>query len=456
MYKVLLADDENSVRESLMLSVPWEELGLQVAGCAASGKEALEIAEREKIDIAILDIRMPGLGGLEVCSMLRQMREKIQLIIISGYAEFSYAERAMEFGVLGYCLKPLDYDKLRKLLLKAVQNLGKEEPEKPLPDLADAVENSDTQQLKKIFQTLQIDPEQIFVCVSVGEERCRFEGHGTLLPLGRRSFVYFTAAPIQKAEMERCIAGGMSGIGYEKSSVSVDRLKETLQLCRIRAYQFFMESHCTVCSHENPEATARVLSRISDEIRKENWEGVYRRLQELRGDSKEAYDVTLGVRLNNRIYASALFQDVEGDYYIYEFSQLVVEYGCFETMLLRLEEAVLHAGDVQNTKEYSNASFMKLLSWVGKNYKNDISLSGAAEEMHMNPNYVSRMFKKEAGVTFVHYITQLRMQEAARLLTTTNRPVVDIAIEVGFNDYFYFLKLFKKYMNRTPTQYREE
>ena len=51
---------------------------------------------------------------LEVCSVLRKIREDMKLIIISGYAEFSYAERAMEFGVLGYCLKPLDYDKTKK------------------------------------------------------------------------------------------------------------------------------------------------------------------------------------------------------------------------------------------------------------------------------------------------------------------------------------------------------
>ncbi len=85
MYKVLIADDESSVRESLLLSISWEEFDMKVVGCASTGKEALEIASREEIDIAILDIRMPGINGLEVCANLRKMKENIQLIIISGY-----------------------------------------------------------------------------------------------------------------------------------------------------------------------------------------------------------------------------------------------------------------------------------------------------------------------------------------------------------------------------------
>ena len=74
----------------------------------------------------------------------------------------------------------------------------------------------------------------------------------------------------------------------------------------------------------------------------------------------------------------------------------------------------------------------------------------------MNPNYVSQLFKKEAGITFIHYITQLRMEEAVNLLSMTKKPVVEIASEVGYNDYFYFCKTFKKYMGKTPSRYREE
>ena len=107
MFRVLIADDESSVVQSMLFSMPWEELDMEVAGTASDGTAAMEIAKKEHIDIAILDIRMPGINGLELCERLRQMDEHIQLIISSGYAEFAYAEKAIQYGVVGYCLKPL-------------------------------------------------------------------------------------------------------------------------------------------------------------------------------------------------------------------------------------------------------------------------------------------------------------------------------------------------------------
>ena len=72
----------------------------------------------------------------------------------------------------------------------------------------------------------------------------------------------------------------------------------------------------------------------------------------------------------------------------------------------------------------------------------------------MNANYLSQLFKKEAGVTFVHYVTQKRLDDAKVLLLTTKKPLTDIALEVGFNDTFHFIKTFKKFVGMPPGQYR--
>lgn len=455
MYKVLIADDESSVRESLLLSISWNEFDMEVVGCASTGKEALEIASREKIDIAILDIRMPGINGLEVCANLRKMKENIQLIIISGYAEFSYAERAMEFGVLGYCLKPLDYDKVKKLLVKAAGILERERNVGKILNFADAIEQSDEATLRELLVRAQLNPEQFYLCVSIGDAPCTLDGKGISVLMGRKFFAYFTEKQISKTRMQQGIENKILGIGYEKNPISVHKLKEELQSCKIRAYQFFVKDGPCICAEENPERSSEILTQITEKLNQKDWTGLYEKLYELRMSQNRDYDITFCMKLNNRIYSSKVFSDVEADYYMYDFSQLVSEYHQYSNMLEHLEQTVMNIGESKSAKEYSNSSFMKLLSWIQKNYKNEISLTQAAEQMHMNPNYVSRMFKKEAGTTFVHYVTQLRMEEAARLLTTTNQPVVDIAIAVGFNDYFYFLKLFKKYSNKTPSQYRE-
>ena len=456
MYKILIADDESSVRESLRMSIPWEEFDAEVVGCVGTGKEALELAEKNEIDIAILDIRMPGINGLEVCAALRKMKEDLQLIIISGYAEFSYAERAMEFGVLGYCLKPLDYDKIKKLLVKAIGILERNRNADRCVDFADIIESEDEPLLSERLRRIPLDPEKFYLCVSIGEVSCPFEGNGISFLMGRQFHVCLTESLPSEEKLQQGITDGLLGIGYEKNPISVHELKDTLQLCKVRAYQFFLEEKPSVCCEEKADRSQEILSEMTSDMVRKDWKSIYERLYGLRMDTNRDFDITFCVKLNNRIYSSEAFSDVESDYYIYDFAQLVTEYHTYSNMLEQLEQAVLGIEENLNAREYSNASFMKLLSWIQKNYKNDISLTQAAQEMHMNPNYVSRMFKREAGETFVHYVTQLRMEEAAKLLTTTNRSVVDISMEVGFSDYFYFLKQFKKYSNKTPSQYREE
>ena len=101
-------------------------------------------------------------------------------------------------------------------------------------------------------------------------------------------------------------------------------------------------------------------------------------------------------------------------------------------------------------------AFMELMSYINENYKKDISLASAAKNCYMTPNYVSQLFKKETGMTFVHYITQLRMEEAVRLLETTKKSTAEICSMVGYNDYLYFLRIFKKYTGKTIKQYRAE
>lgn len=456
MYKVLIADDESSVVESLKRSVPWEELGYEVAACASNGREALEAVEKENIQVAILDIRMPGMSGLEVCAKLREKRENIQLIIISGFAEFSYAERAMEFGVLGYCLKPIETEKMKKLLLRAAAILKKQEGKNEQTKLIDVLDSENLEEAASVLKRYGMNPEAFYLTVYVGDARLSIGKNGIELLIGRGLRAYLSREPVSVEQYEEFLKQGGMGIGYEEQPISVFQLQDMIMQCKIRAYQFFVTEERMVCKEIDISDAAGILSEISTELTKMNRELIRKRLHRIANESQRKFDITTCMRLNNMIYASALFEETDTDYYIYEFHQMLTEYGTFSMMMEKLEAAV--GGDeVSNmSDQYSNSAFMKLLTWIEKNYKNDISLTNAADQMHMNPNYLSRMFKKEAGITFVHYITQLRMNEAIRLLNTTSRSVSDISLEVGFNDYFYFLKSFKKYTGKTPSQYRDE
>lgn len=111
MIKVLVIDDEPLQRQGIVRLTPWADFGAEVVGDTGSGMEGILLARRLHPDVLIVDIKMPGLSGLDV---IAQLREEIdaEYIILSGYGEFEYAQQAIALGVCAYLLKPLDDEEL--------------------------------------------------------------------------------------------------------------------------------------------------------------------------------------------------------------------------------------------------------------------------------------------------------------------------------------------------------
>lgn len=118
MIKILLADDETSSRDAIIQYIDWEGHGLELVGAAGDGAEALEMIKTRRPDIAILDIYMPKLSGIQVIERCRrEMADAPAFIIISGYNDFGCAQQAIRLKVEEYLLKPF----LARELMDAVQ-----------------------------------------------------------------------------------------------------------------------------------------------------------------------------------------------------------------------------------------------------------------------------------------------------------------------------------------------
>ena len=118
MLKVVIADDEPRVCRLVQMLADWNALGMEVIGTASNGFEALEMMEKLMPDILITDIRMPGCDGLELIKKAKVISPNLEIALISGYAQFEYAQTAMQYDVGGYLLKPIKKDVLMDILEK--------------------------------------------------------------------------------------------------------------------------------------------------------------------------------------------------------------------------------------------------------------------------------------------------------------------------------------------------
>ena len=126
MIKVLIADDEKKICRLIKMLCDWEKLGMEIIGYVHNGPEAIKMICEEKPDILIVDIRMPGCDGIEVIRKAREMNLSMEVIIISGYADFAYAKAAITQGVSAYLLKPIKKNELEEAVKQARDSVEKE------------------------------------------------------------------------------------------------------------------------------------------------------------------------------------------------------------------------------------------------------------------------------------------------------------------------------------------
>lgn len=452
LFKVLLVDDVTAIRDSLCNSVDWALYNMEVAATACNGAEALQIIQSVPIDLVITDIQMGQHGGLELCQKLAESYPQIKIIIMSGFAEFSYAQKAIKYGVLGYCLKPLEYDELCRHLARASQLLKGATSQPNYDDLLDALSCNNPDGITDTLRRLGYALPECYLAMSVGTQHLSLESSsGLWVRIGRRQYAYITYAPIPHNMIVPLIHGENTSFCAKPEKISVaDLYTQINQLC-IDVFQFFIEPqqrHINAPVHDTAaERLAELSACVSDGER----EQVRNCLEGIRTNS-EGFTVRSALRLYHLVTISKLFP--EGEYEaIFNIEQMVHKYGTFTNMLDNLIHYLSSGNNTSEDSSLPNTKFLHMMNYINENYTQDISLSQIADEFHMNSSYLSHIFKRETGVTFSKYVVNLRIEKAKKMLSAGNNSIGKTAQEVGFNDYFYFLKTFKRVTGMTPRQY---
>lgn len=460
MFKVLIADDERRVVKMLKASIPWEKLDMELVEPAYNGIDALDITQKNNVDIVITDIRMPGMSGLDLCMELQNLNPNIQIIIISGFADFAYAQKAIQYRVLGYCLKPINYTEVINFLKIAANNLKKDIPIN-YDSLLESIENEDNELTYTLIEKMQLDPKIIYVASSVGCNNIIDEIDASLaLKIGNRKYIYLSSSPINKQAAYNIVTSKKSktGMGIYPYAVDASELKSTISDTVIMSYHFFLTGKSDICERIiKSSATKKLFTRLNRALTLNNKEELKNILEEMMQiDCSTIFNISTAFKFYNFVYSSNLLGQIidKEDRYLYSCEQLVTEYSSFSNMLNEMYSQLTQ----KNGTDYSmikscNSNFMSIIKYINANYEKDISLKSIADTLHMNPNYISQLFKKETGITYTQYLTDLRINKAKHLLQTTDLSINEVSEAVGFNDYFYFLKTFKKIVGITPGKF---
>lgn len=447
-----------------MASVPWSRLGLTVSGTALDGLEAQKKAQAAGADIAIVNVELPGISGLELCRRLQVENPQIQLLLTGDYAEFSYAQQALRMGVSGYFLKPLDYAQIASRLSEVTSSLRRMRNENLYEELLTAIMSGDTEFAQNFLERCRIlTNDRLYVAVSTGSVLVKeFEDEGIHFRLGFDEWGYllrdwpreavFTSSNLQSETMgfENV---GWNGIGMIGTPVAVSGIDEAFDLCIARAYQYFVTPEKRVCLSTDENASRVWLAQIQADAYAEKWNKVHNFLGQIRERGTRHFTARSALRLANFITTARKTGQNESKLYLYGFRDMAEQYGSMSEMLGQLQNWLSMQNDEKGS-EQSSSTFARIQEYLDENYRGNITLSAASHDLHMNPNYISHLFREETGQTFVSYINQKRIEEAKNLLTGTDLAQTEIAAQVGFRDYFYFIKLFKKMTGKTPGQYR--
>jgi two-component system response regulator YesN len=183
MYKVMIVDDEWLVQEGIKVSLESNFNDINIVGMASSGRQAIEMSQDLNPDIIFMDIKMPGIDGIEAIEAIKQRLKSVKFVVVSAYEQFSYAKKAVELGVSHYILKPIHQEKLIGVVKGILKDLrdeqlrreqriaNKEKLEKALPILEKGfiysmLMNTDFKsEIAKYKDLFEIKRDYAFVCV---------------------------------------------------------------------------------------------------------------------------------------------------------------------------------------------------------------------------------------------------------------------------------------------------
>lgn len=505
MLKLLIADDERIIRETISSLIDWEILGIQLIGLAQNGIDAYNIIIDESPDIVLTDIKMPGLSGVELIQKIYEINQKTKFIILSGYSDFEYAKTAMKYGVRHYLLKPCNENQIIDSINDIINELSREkafsivEEEKQIllfnmysnyilslinDALAvDTVNSVDSQSLYskynkfldiynssyEIFYIYYLERQNLYDAINQIEEYRKKYSPGILFSfiyVGNTLFCFFKSYQQHYDEFEAFLRNFR--FAYKQAKVEIyhqrhknlHNLMEQLLPQIVKHETIYYSDNCTVttiCNYKN------IISEMNANVKKlfsENKEISSKAYDSIKKILLTVTDINFLKQLTSSLIMHASskciqYNRVAGTEFLIQVSK---SSSCDEIRSLLFDE-LQKILDQYYSSEHQGELSRKIMEYVDKHLSHSgLSLKYIAENyIYMNDDYVSKKFLKETGQKFSKYLTDMRIKKAKELLASSKQlKIQNIAEMVGCgNNPQYFSLLFKKHTGYSPTEYHK-
>lgn len=516
MYKLLIVDDEPNIRAGLKNLIEWEVYGIEVSGEAEDGMKAYLQIKLFQPDIALIDISMPNMTGLELIELCSQLDNPPKFIILSGYNDFEYVRTAIRYGAINYLLKPVDQEDLTNTIISTVKLLDDTRAKKTYFKEGIQVLRNDT--LLRLI-TNRIDSKELrekgrFLNLSF---RCSSMRVGLLCPAANedsRIKNRLTANDILSCQslcnpVCSCYAAidnfdslVLIFIDYSHS-IKDDGFQELLltcaqQLSTIHSSFFYTALGPTVSNscelHHSYQLAQQQVEKVMtfEQIRETDldphseglcFEEIALNVTQLIQSLKKS-DIDTLTEIIHSYFQNLSQTDLESIKYALiettiemmqklDFSILTDEsigrlkqkaFTIIRTSetLSELEDNLLlyYCSLSEQLQNNSNPKYSPLvqniLNHVKDNYHDcNLSLKTLAARLDVNPTYLGRQFSLETKEYFSDYLNRIRINQAIHLLTTTSWKTAKIAESVGFANISYFFTIFKKVTGGRPGDYRK-
>lgn len=535
MYSLLIVDDEYYAVEAMLHAVDWKQIGIEHLYTAMSADEAKSVMMKNQIDIMVCDIEMPEEDGLSLQIWVQQHAAEIETIFLTGHAEFSYAQKAIQLHSFDYLLKPVNSAALLETVQRALEKRVQSREMKKLAVQYEAYAKKDhswkpkrmTRFWKDVcssrypLSSAQMNELTSFYHVEIPSETF-------ILPILFRVEEWLRKFPDQDLDIlefglcnaaEELVLNGEVGdvVADQRGYILVllyggsDQLPQardrweisckdymdrcTLYLsCRLScyigewtplkempiAYRKLMQVHRHNVAGSNDVYYVQVNDpnkKSANEVVPLPWGPEFSLLMET-GQIKEALqkaDDLIDWMKEQRPLSAELLQSfyhalLHSIYPILHKNGIALQSvypeeepqesyvtRSFSALREWAHELISRAGWLIHPEgEHSHSVMKKICLYIDARLEYELGREEIAEFAGFHPAYLSRLFKKETGMSLSDYIFHARIKKAQELLVTTSFTVTEIAGKAGYVNYTHFTKMFKKHTGLTPKQYRRQ